>query len=289
MRRRRKQEKRRIGLGRRAEEGRRSRGAARRLRWLALLAFLAVCGLVAALAAFLAFGAGSSEPPGPPTAAIVDQLALTFPNLDFLQAATDTLEEVGYAVDYYPGEEVSVDFYRDLPTRGYDYLVLRVHSAGILHERGGRTSTDKPFLFTAEPYEGTKHVEDQMAGNLAGVHYSEDDPVYLFGIGGGFIRSSMKGDFDGATVILMGCDALKSDTAASAFVDKGAGVVIGWDGGVSASHTDAATERLLHHLLIDKLGIQEAVARTMTEIGPDPSYGSKLLVYPPEASASAPH
>ncbi len=251
-----------------------------------LAALLAV--VVAAVAVpLILLGSRSSEAPGPPSAAIVDQLALTYPNPDFVQSATDTLEEAGYTVDYYPGEEVTVDFYRDLPTHGYDYLVLRVHSAGILHEGGGRTSTDKPFLFTAEPYDGRKHVEDQMAANVAGVHYSEDDPDFLFGIGGGFIRSSMKGDFDSATVIVMGCDVLKSDTAASAFVDKGAGTVIGWDGGVSADHTDAATEHLLRHLLVENMTPAEAVAQAMAEVGPDPSHGSKLVLYPPQASASA--
>ena len=31
-------------------------------------------------------------------------------------------------MDYYPGEQVTVDFYRTLPLRGYDVLILRVHS-----------------------------------------------------------------------------------------------------------------------------------------------------------------
>jgi hypothetical protein len=76
---------------------------------------------------------------------------------------------------------------------------------------------------------------------------------------------------------------------AEAFVRKGAGAFVSWDDLVSTDHTDAATERLLHYLVVEKRTLSEAIAQTMAEIGPDPSYGSKLLVYPPEASASAPH
>ena len=45
-------------------------------------------------------------------------------------------------------------------------------------------------------------------------------------------------------------------------------------------HTDAAAEHLLRHLLVDGLTTQGAVARTMAEVGPDPDYESRLLVYP---------
>jgi len=90
----------------------------------------------------------------------------------------------------------------------------------------------------------------------------------------------VRGDFDGATVIVMGCDALRSDVLASAFVDKGATAVIGWDGPVSAEETDSATERLLRHLVADKHSTPEAVAKTMAEVGPDLSYSSSLRLYP---------
>ena len=95
-----------------------------------------------------------------------------------------------------------------------------------------------------------------------------------------FIKSSMKGNFPGTTIIIMGCDGLRSDSIAEAFVERGAKAVVGWDGLVSSAHTDAATERLLQHLLADGLPLQEAVAQTMAEVGPGPSYGSTLLAYP---------
>ena len=267
---------------------RRGQGGAPRLKWLALSALVAVCACLVAVVAFLALRPGSSEQPGPPRAAIVDEVSLTDPNPAFVQEATSMLEGAGYAVDYYPGEQVTIQFYQDLPRHHYDVVILRVHSARFQTDAG--VLTDDVVLFTGEPYDRQRYVAERKAGILARVRYFETNPIsYFFGVTAKFVESRMKGDFEGATVILMGCDGLRSNTMAEAFVRKGAEAFISWDDLVSTDHTDAATERLLQHLVVDKLGTQESVTRTMTEIGPDPSYGSKLLVYPAEASASAAH
>ena len=218
-----------------------------------------------------------------PRAAIVDHLALTQPNTAFAEAATDLLERAGYAIDYYPGEEVTVEFYRQLPTLGHELIILRVHSA--LGRVGDRLA-DWVTLFTSDSYDKTRFRTDQTKQRLSMVSYYEDGPQY-FGIMPGFIKSSMKGNFPDTTIVIMGCDGLKSDTIAEAFVEKGAKAVVAWDGLVSSNHTDAATERLLQLLLIDGLTLQEAVAQTMAELGPDPSYDSVLQLYPPEEPVSA--
>jgi hypothetical protein len=267
---------------------RRGKGGAPRVKRLALLAAVAACVSLAALAAFLALRPGSSEQSGPPRAAIVDQVSLTDSNPAFVQAATSMLEGAGYAVDYYPGEQVTIQFYQDLPSHHYEVVILRVHSARFQTDAG--VLTDDVVLFTGEPYDRQRYVAERKAGILARVRYFETNPVsYFFGVTAKFVESRTKGGFEGATVILMGCDGLRSNKMAEGFVRKGAEAFISWDDLVSSDHTDAATERLLQHLVVDKLGAQESVTRTMTEIGPDPSYGSKLLVYPAEASASAAH
>jgi len=211
-----------------------------------------------------------------PRAAIVDHLSLTQPNRAFAETATELLEQAGYAVDYYPGEQVTVEFYRHLPTQGHELIILRVHSA--LGRDGGRPA-DWVTLFTSDPYDKTWYQREQAQHRLSRVSDYKDGPKY-FGIMPGFIKSSMKGEFQGTTIIIMGCDGLRSDSIAETFVEKGAKAVVAWDGLVSSAHTDAATERLLRHLLIDGLTIQEAVTQTMAEVGPDPQYDSTLLVYP---------
>jgi len=224
----------------------------------------------------------TAGPSGPRTAAIVDQLSLTQPNPDFAERATSILEQAGYVVDYYPGEEVTVDFYRDLPTHGYELLILRVHS-GLVMERsaltGSRIARGYVGLFTSEPYSQTEYVGEVKAGALGAASYYEGGPQY-FGVGPKFIESNMRGEFNDAPVILMGCDGLRSYDTARTFVERGAKAFVSWSGPVSAAHTDAATERLLQHLVMDGLAIQEAVTQTMDEVGPDPSYRSKLLAYP---------
>jgi hypothetical protein len=238
---------------------------------------------LAALGAFLALGGASSEQSGPPKAAIVDQLSLTSPNPAFVENATRTLEQAGYKVTYSPGEEVTLDLYRRLPSLAYKVIVLRVHSGVEL----GQPSQDVA-LFSAEPYSPTRYVEEQRTGRVALVYYYEGSPQY-FGVTPDFVKASMVAKFDGTTIILMGCDGLRNDATARAFVGKGAKSFVSWSGPVSASHTDTATERLLQHLVIDGLSTREAVAETMAEVGPDPSFGSQLRYYPAEAAASAAH
>lgn len=265
-------------------EARRARRARRLLKTAAVLvAATLLGGLVAGGLLFSNLHWGGSAT-GPKTAAIVDQLSLTQPNRSFVEAAVTTLEQAGYAVDYYPGEEVTVDFYRGLPTHDYDLIVLRVHSGLVRqHDQGAEngTLTEYVGLFTGEPYDDDKYGGAAGAGRLGvGVaRYSEDAPP-LFAVTPYFIESTMERTFDGTVLILMGCDGLKSDRTAESFIEKGAQTFVSWSGKVSASHTDSATERLLYHLVIDKLATPEAVEQTMAEIGPDPSYGSTLLYYP---------
>ncbi len=75
---------------------------------------------------------------------------------------------------------------------------------------------------------------------------------------------------------------MKSDRTAKAFLQRGAATFISWNRPVSADHTDAATDRLLRHLLLEELPTSDAVAQTMPEVGPDPTYHSELRYYPPE-------
>lgn len=222
----------------------------------------------------LSWSGGSSH--GPRTAVIVDQLSLTQPNPAFAQEARSVLEQAGYLVDDFEGDEVTVEFYSGLPLRDYDLVILRVHS-GVAAVWG--EMTDYVGLFTGEPYSETKYADAEDAGLLGPATYYRGSES-VFGISPEFITSGMFGKFHGTTVILMGCDGLKSETTANAFIRKGAKAIVGWNGRVSAKHTDAATERLLQHLLIERHTMRDAVALTMAEVGPDPDYGSTLLSYP---------
>ena len=211
-------------------------------------------------------------------AAIVDHLSLTAPNEIFIQTATNILETANYTVDYYPGENVTVDFYRNLPTHGYDLIILRVHSALESYEE------ESPVvLFTSERYSLYEHEYEQFVERVGAVAYSTEDfekRIWYFGIMPSFVQYNMQPNFNNTTIIMMGCDGLKYETMAEAFIEKGAKTYIGWSASVSASHTDQATTQLLKYLITEKQTIEQAVENTKNEVGPDPIDGSILVCYP---------
>lgn len=205
---------------------------------------------------------------------MIDQLSLSVPNPDFAASAIEKLEKAGYTVDYYPGKMVTVDFYRDLPSHDYDLIVMRIH-AGLVTEDG--RPTDDVSLFTGEDYSETKYVEEQATGLVGrSVYYEGADP--LFGIGPDFVNYAMRGKFDDTLIVMMGCDGLRSQKMAQAFIDRGAESFVSWSQTVSAEHTDASTRRLLDRLLEDQLPLQDAVRETADELGPDPYYGAELRI-----------
>ena len=210
-------------------------------------------------------------------AAIVDHLSLTFPNQTFIETATNTLKQEGYTVDYYPSENITVEFYRNLPTHGYGLIILRVHST-----TGGYPCV---ALFTSEPYSKSKYLYEELTDKVVPVAYSPEDAERgecYFGITQSFVESSMKGRFANTIVIMMGCEGLNNTRMAKAFVQKGAKVYIGWSAFVSASHTDSATRHLLQHFLVEKLTLKQSVQETFKEVGFDPEYKSLLIYYPLE-------
>ncbi|MDH5450148.1 MAG: hypothetical protein OEX77_04470 [Candidatus Bathyarchaeota archaeon] len=211
-----------------------------------------------------------------PNAAIVDHLSLTYPNQTFIQTATNILEGAGFTVDYYPGEQVTVELYRALPTHGYDVILLRVHSAL-------REGTKFLALFTCEPYSTTKYWYEQWIDQVGIVEYQLGGDSY-FGIGHEFILSGINGRFQNTVIIMMGCNGLEYTPLAEAFIQKGAKVYVGWNESVSASHTDHATITLLQHLIVQRQTIGTAIEETLQEVGPDPTDNSILLYYPLEAA-----
>jgi len=254
--------------------------------WFALFIGTAIAVpivLISVLVVLSRSGGQSGEPQATvssagPRAAIVDQLSLTQPSPTFVETVTDLLKQAGYAVDYVPGEQVTVEFFRKFPVQPYEVIILRVHSA--LGRESDRPA-DWVTLFTADSYRDTWYVEEQKTRRLSKVSYYEDGPPY-FGIMPDFVRSSMKGKLQDSIILMMGCDGLATGSIAEALVERGARAVVSWSGLVSADHTDATMEQLVRHLVSEGLPLREATDKTAAEVGPDPAYGSVLRLYPPE-------
>jgi hypothetical protein len=247
----------------------------RRLPWFGwLLIALAIAGIVTFIRIY-----PIGQPPdntGKPKAAIVDQLSSFQENEAFITNVTRELEDYGFEVDLYQGDNITVDFYRGLPGRGYKLIIFRAHS-GLLEGEQGRYN--KTTLFTNEKYSSVKYVTDQLKGRLFMAKIAENYD-WMFSISQKFIRESMPKNYDDTIIIMMGCSGIYLTDLAEAFVDKGASVYLAWDASVLLDYTDEATLHLIKQLCSENVTIKEAVDSTMDVIGPDPKYGAELKYYP---------
>jgi hypothetical protein len=248
----------------------------RGLPWFVwLFIALAIAGIVAFVRIY-PIGQPAPDNLAKPGAAIVDQLYSLQPNEGFVEEVTRELEDYGFEVDVYQGDEITVDFYRQLPSYGHKLIIFRAHS-GLLAE--DEKIIVKTLLFTNEPYSGSKHVFEQIDDRLAMARVDERYPM-VFGIPPKFISESMEKKFDDAVIIMMGCSGIFLTDLAEAFIDKGASVYLAWDASVELDYVDRATPYLMGQLCSGKLTVKEAVDSTMNVIGPDPEHQAVLKYYP---------
>jgi len=248
---------------------------------------IAVAFILILLAYHLSFP--QSNQTSQPKAAIVDQLGFKEEtrNQTFTLTCKNILEAAEFSVDCYDSEEVTVDFYKNL-LNGYGLIVLRAHSALI-------GTTESLGLFTSEHYDPDNippaYYEDIAGHRLVEAYFTEEEREQgerYFAISPEFIEKY--GNFQNTTITMMGCDGLKYNETAGAFIKKGAKVCVGWNGLVGTPHTDRATTRLLEHLVGGNT-VNEAVEETMKEVGPekmyvqDQGYNSELKYYPENAGS----
>jgi len=67
---------------------------------------------------------------GIPRAAIIDQLHNDKPNEEFQNKSIELLSNAGYKVDLYTTDEITIDFYKQLPSMNYEYILIRSHAVG---------------------------------------------------------------------------------------------------------------------------------------------------------------
>ena len=204
-------------------------------------------------------------------AAIVDELSATFPNASFNDNAKAILIGAGYTVDYYRPDQVTVDFFKSLPSKGYGVVIIRAHTTDVSGQ-GYQTK-----IVTSEHYSTYSHDYEQLTG-LVGRARLEDGQEF-FSIPPKFVRDAMQGQFHDSTIIMMGCTGLITSEMAQAFVARGARVYLAWIGTVAPDRTDAATITLLKSITQGNT-VGQAVNKAMTRVGPDPTFDSHLGYYP---------
>jgi len=200
-------------------------------------------------------------------AAIVDQLHKDIPNLQFQNKAQTLLEDAGYQVDLFTTEDITVDFYKKLPTMNYKFIVFRTHSVAL------GTVENSASLLTGEIYNIESHIDEQLLGQLKkAVPFSYDHVEKVgwealvnqtyFTIGSKAVNEIMQGEFDKSIIILGGCDTLSGRNLADSFLKRGASAVIGWDGLIGFRDNDRTILELLEKILSDGEDISNAVEST---------------------------
>ena len=220
---------------------------------------------------------------GPPRALIIDQLYDEMPNTRFHIKATEYLEKAGYTVDIVTTQNVTVDFYKELPKMNYKYVVVRTH---------GAENTNNVVLFTGEYYTEERYVQEQLFGQvekaapLREISYKVDTSdssnwtivnettkiyktstkpvdvtkVEYFAIGPNFVDDGMKGSFDDTVFLLGGCNTLSNPSLANSLIDRGASTVIGWDDTVGNSSNDHAMLFFLEKTLVNNEPIDKVLS-----------------------------
>jgi hypothetical protein len=214
-------------------------------------------------------------------AAIIDQLYLRQPNPAFIAESTQILGSYGFSVDVWQGAQITVDLYRKLPSLGYKFILLRVHSGLLVSLENGKENTlNTTYLFTAENYTTTRYVTEQLTDKVSNAMMEENYPL-VFAVNSGFIKDA-KGEFDHTVVLAMGCESYEYDDMPKAFIAKGASVYIGWTDVVTLEHVDSVTLDLLHNLCSDNMTLAQGISKTTDDLGKDPYFDSYLRYYPAE-------
>ncbi len=240
------------------------------LRGIAILATTVV--LISVFSALAFVDNQTTLDDGVPKAAIIDQLHEELPNPDFQQNATEYFETAGYDVDLYTTKDITVDFYKKLPSMDYEFIVIRSHATGQMFKFSSSA------LFTGEKYSPNNHSADQLSGHLANaVPYNEIQKKEIglenlasqtyFAFGSKFVDEKMVGKFPGSVIVLAGCYTTSSKLLSQSLIDRGASVVVGWDNTVRVDQSDKVILAFLEKMLVDGEVLPEAVSSVTNEFG----------------------
>jgi len=219
-------------------------------------------------------------------AVIIDQLHDEIPNVDLQDNATRMLEDAGYKVDLFTTKDVTVEFYKNLPSMNYNFILIRTHG-------GEDLSDDNPtFLFTGEKYSQEKYTFEQISREVGyGIPiYSEEfeelkesdpdifDKAY-FTVGAKMVKDGMKGNFPDSIILVGGCESARSHDLMESMIRRGAGSVLGWGQTIRSLDNDKAMISFLEETLVNKVTLYDAVEKINQELVPEFKYPATLKLF----------
>ena len=207
----------------------------------------------------------------PRTALIIDQLSLGYPRPQIIETITRLLRNNGYTVRYVPYQDVSVEFFRTLPTLRADLILLRIHSSARIYAPNNEVVEDASVsLCTGEPV-SQKYRQERNSGQLGGFETAGADTLF-FSVRDAFFRRNAVGRFNQAVILMMGCESLRIPSTAQTFLDMGAQAIVGWSDQLSVEYMDQATIALLEEWIHNGQSLAEAIKITQRRIGRDSYY-----------------
>jgi hypothetical protein len=218
----------------------------------------------------------SNHDPSQLRAVIIDQLHDDIPNHGFQTNATRMLEDAGYHVDLYTTKDITVEFYKKLPSMNYNFILIRTH--------GGEDPSDEnpTFMFTGEKYSKEKYTIEQISHQVGyGIPiYDEElkeleesgpmgfDNAY-FTIGSKMVKEGMIGTFPNSIIIVGGCESARSHDLMESLMKKGAKHVLGWDATIGTRDNDKAMISLIEDIVVNKVTLNDAHAKINKELVPE--------------------
>lgn len=218
-----------------------------------------------------------------PLAVIIDQLHDSIPNKYFQDNAKQYLELAGYDVDIFTTQQITVDFYKNLPSMNYKYIVIRTHG---LEDPEYNNAT---FLFTGEKYNLNKHISEQLAGQLgkgAPIYEEErnlileerenlEDSMYFL-VGAKLVDELMVGEFPDSVILIGGCESVRNRDLATSLIWRGASEIVGWDRTIGSIENDRVMLAFLEKNLVDKEEIVDIVLELNDQYSSELQFSSEL-------------
>jgi len=217
-------------------------------------------------------------------AAIIDQLHDSLPNKRHQQKALKYFVNAGYDVDLYTTEDITIDFYKKLPSMNYKFIYIRTHSVEVV-ELGNST-----LVLTGEEYDINKYISEQLSGQI-----HRASPIYdqlladeimkndqsslektYFTIGSKFMSELAIGEFPQSVILIGGCESVRTQDLARSFIERGASAIIGWDRTINSMENDRVMLALLEEILINKTNLRDSIISVMEEFGPNLEFHSQL-------------
>ncbi len=261
------------------------------LKTISSIAVIAITVSIIAMFLYDTVEANNIQTESIPKAAIIDQLHDDIPNILLQQKATELLAAAGYEVDLFTTKDITLDFYKRLPSMNYDLVMIRTHGAS------DENDNDSVTLFTGEKYQTDKYISEQLFGQVKKavpllevaffVNSEETEWIIVndtyrtlskpaekrittsneyFAITPEFFDKGVEGKFQGTIFVLGGCNTMKTSSMAESLIKRGASAVIGWDDTISSGDNDRILLQLLEKLFVNNMELDESVESLMQDL-----------------------